>query len=208
MARSGKLTKKEIDELVIKLGGKEIVREILRIKGVVDFSLPEAILIGREKFTVGPLNSPFLPGNIFQTIEGLSVSPEFTKIALSAAKVVERAEEVTFQSWDIACDTNDFEIRDELPEDFFVELWQIGELIEKQWVGQEGPLLTNGFANLFYLKEEDEAEFVIRVRRSRQRRNSDRRSGWALSAWWLGGSGGWPAGGRIFTSISGVLPVS
>ncbi len=69
---------------------------------------------------------------------------------------------------------------------------QVADLINLQPEGAEGKLLTNGYANLFYVVGKDGVLFVVRVHWSAGGRR------WGVDAWGLDGRGHWGAGYRVF----------
>src|SRR3989344_9202146 len=140
----------------------------------------ENILAPYRQLTVGPLTEPFNPHVVFQTREGLWVSPQFTDRILSVVRDVAKRESATsLQSFTLVKDALDTQIRAGLPENHLVEPWQIAALITKQPKGEEGDLLTNGYANLFYVKGKAEQVFVVHVHWFAGNRE------WYVNAWKL-----------------------
>ncbi len=93
-----------------------------------------------------------------------------------------------------ACDSN---IRKELPENHVFtssEFCQvIASMITSQWDGKEGDLLSNGYANIFYVQDKNKKRvFTVLVRW-----NSDDRE-FCVRVWGLGGRG-WRAGRAVFS---------
>lgn len=69
---------------------------------------------------------------------------------------------------------------------------QIAALIDLQPEGSPGKLLSNGYANLFYVVGKSEVLFVVSVYWTTGGRE------WSVSAWELGENGRWNAGFRVF----------
>lgn len=168
------------------------------LAGLVPFPPQERFLIPHENFVLagGPLSPSFEKGfdphGFFKNRKGLWVSNEFIDRILSLADKVMEGQPSDLKSWDLRKNATDTEIRAELPENL-LELWQIAKLIEAQPNGEKGLLLTNGYANLFYVKGKGRQAFVVGV-------GWDADYGrWVVSAWGLGGHGVWHAGGRVFS---------
>ncbi len=69
---------------------------------------------------------------------------------------------------------------------------QLADMIDTQPNGIDGPMLTNGHANIFYVIGVDKIMFGVEIRwRSH-------RSGWRVRAWDPMSSSEWSAGGRVF----------
>ena len=103
---------------------------------------------------------PFDPNEFFQTREGLWTWDRFRDRILSLAKPTDSLEEATFLAFDLTEDANDAEIRKDLPEnhvfgDASVFCARLAQMIERQPEGKEGNLLTNGCANIFYVRVKD-----------------------------------------------------
>lgn len=175
----------------------KVLQEFLA--GLVAFPPQERFLIHHENFvlTGGPLGPSFErgfdPDEFFKTRKGLWVSEAFIDRILSVAEKVMEGKWSELKSWDLRKRATDTEVRAELPENHLVELWQIAKLIEGQPYGEKGPLLTNGYANLFYVKGKGGQVFVVFVL-------WDADYGWwRVHAWRLGGRGWWHAGYRVFS---------
>ena len=154
----------------------------------------ENILAPYRQLTVGPLTDSFNPHVVFQTREGLWVSPQFTDRILSVVRDVAKRESATsLQSFTLVKDALDTQIRAGLPENHLVEPWQIAALITKQPKGEEGDLLTNGYANLFYVKGKAEQVFVVHVHWFAGNRE------WYVNAWKLVENDRWYSGHRLFS---------
>lgn len=152
-----------------------------------------------EVFTIagGPLGESFEKGfnphEFFKIRKGFCVSNEFIDRILSVAERVMEGQPSELKSWDIRKDATDTQIRSELPEDHLVELWQIAKLIEAQPNGEKGLLLTNGHANLFYVKGKGGQVFVVLVYWLAGHGE------WGVDAWLLDEGVRWDAGRRVFS---------
>lgn len=140
----------------------------------------------REEFSVGPLKKRFVPDEFFKTRKGLYLWNDMQRV-LKNASPVESAGAGKLCSFDLTRNAYDRNIKAELPERHEVELWQIAELIEAQKNGEEGRLLTNGYANIFYV-----AGCAVRVDWPSAYRE------WRVNGWGLGGLY-WRAGRRVFS---------
>ena len=146
------------------------------------------VLAFREDLSVGPLTKRFIPNKFFVTRPGLYLWNDMQRI-LKDAKAVEPSEATAkLKSFDLTKKAYDKQIKAELPEHHEVELWEIAELIEAQKEGGDGPLLTNGYANIFYV-----AGFAVDVNWYADDR------GWFVNAWELDDYR-WGQGDRVFSS--------
>jgi hypothetical protein len=108
------------------------------------------------------------PHDFFKIREDLWTSNSFNDCILSgASKKKVLADETTISYADLAKEANDAEIGAELPEGYVFEdvnmfLAHLATLIEGQWGGKEGMLLSNGCANIFYVKVNGEV-FAVDV---------------------------------------------
>ncbi len=136
---------------------------------------------------VGPLEKPFDPHVFYKTRKGLYVWDSFRERILPGEKPIGTAEETKLAGFDLARNAYDREIKAELSASHEVELWQIAALIEKQKNGEDGPLLNNGYANLFYARG-----FVVSVHWD----GDDRK--WNVNDW-KPDDDGWGRGSRVFS---------
>ncbi len=147
----------------------------------------KSVLNFHEEVLVPPLLKRFVPNEFFTTRKGLYLWNDMQRV-LRDAQIVEPTQgAVKFRSFNLAKNAYDREIKTELPGNHEVELWQIAELIEAQKSGEDGPLLTNGYANIFYV-----AGYAVSVRWNAVDRE------WHVGGWALG-VGRWGAGGRVFS---------
>ena len=70
-------------------------------------------------------------------------------------------------------------------------LSELYDLLKKQAKGEAGDLLTNGYANIFYIKDTSSVLRAVFV--------FSRGDGWLVYAFSVGGSAGWRAGRRVFS---------
>ena len=148
----------------------------------------KTVLNFREEVSVGPLKKRFVPNEFFVTRdEGLHLYNNMQHV-LKNAQIVESAEAAKLRCFDLTMNAYDKEIKAELPQRREVALWQIAHLIEAQKNGEDGSLLTNGHANIFYV-----AGYAVNV----NWHTADRR--WCVSSWGLVGVS-WDAGDRVFSS--------
>ncbi|MGH9858211.1 MAG: hypothetical protein ACRD4B_10245 [Acidobacteriota bacterium] len=72
---------------------------------------------------------------------------------------------IEFEFFDLIKDAKDWEITNELPPEHVFdkdEFWpHLKGMIEWQWGGKEGPLLSNGFANIFYVRDRTSEVFKV-----------------------------------------------
>lgn len=170
----------------------------------------KSILQGHMKVvleTINPISTPKhvpFPGSsrnlidFFQTRSGLVISenfqehivPEFLdeQVSVPASKGM---------CVDLIGIADDYGICGKLPKDFiFSDIYEflamLSSLIEKQWEGDEGVLLTDGNANIFYVWESGYRSVIYVT--------------WSDSLGWLckfySGSDQWNIGQRIFFPVS------
>ncbi len=149
--------------------------------------------------SVSLLASPdrFDPVKYFKTGEGLYVSDDFAQRILKVAKPVNSLSEEKFGSFDLTQDATDQQIQAELPhghifEDASMFCAHLAGMIQCQPGGMEGPLLNNGYANIFYVRGVSGEVFAVRVRWVADGR------GWGVDAYRLD-DGRWYAGHRAFS---------
>lgn len=73
-------------------------------------------------------------------------------------------------------------------------LMEMFSLMEKQKNGEDGVLLNNGYANIFYIRDQNGVLRALHAFWSG--------GGWRVSAFALEGPGGWRDGGRVFSRNS------
>lgn len=170
---------------------RDTFRRVLGLK-----PLNEPLLVPLGLVAVGPLD-PFNPREFYTTRKGLYVWPGFAGRVLPAVgDEVCLAEEINLSPFTLTEHAADAVIRENLPESHVFEadeLCAIGRhLIEGQPNGKEGHLLSNGYANLFYVKGKSDQVFVVDFNWYAVDRE------WDVHAWGLAGRT-WPAGCRVFS---------
>lgn len=129
----------------------------------------------------------FDPQEFFKNGDGLYVYSDFKERILSKAEKVPSLEKA-LTSYALTKNANDAAIESDLPKDHFFSESEVcaivADLIDKQPKGEEGVLLNNGYANLFYTPS-----FVVGVR-------------WDGAEWgvytWHRDAYGWDANDRVF----------
>lgn len=116
----------------------------------------------------------------------------FPSYVLRAASLVSSGPAARLSVYELARSAYDREIMAELPQDPLVELWQIAELMRRQPQGQDGILLNNGYANIFYVNGVHGRVFAVGVRWYNDE--------WRVLAWKLDEGACWGAGCRVFSS--------
>jgi len=128
------------------------------------------------------------PKKYFTNREGLYVWSTFANTVLAEAKATKSGKKFELASFDLAKDAYDADIEPALPEGYMFSETDacaaIAALIEKQAKGENGPLLTNGYANLFYTPSR-----VVYVCWGDGE--------WSVDDWPRGGD--WDAGYRVFS---------
>lgn len=152
-------------------------------------SKEKSILEPKEKAISIEVKKNFDPKKFFVNRKGLYIWSGFTERIVSKAEPTKKGFKFSIDSFDLVKNATDKKIESALAEN---HLWDesdvaviVAELIEKQPKGQEGTLLNNGYANLFYT-----GAFVVRV-------------GWDGGAWrvyaWGRGGREWVAEVRVFS---------
>lgn len=89
----------------------------------------------------------------------------FKEKVLSEAVEIENVPEINWDTYELKEQLNDFQIEKEFPNCVFEDVSKfcayLYALIEKQKNGENGLLLNNGYANLFYVKTLSEVMVVI-----------------------------------------------
>jgi hypothetical protein len=152
------------------------------------------VLAPMGEVIVGPLTKPFDPQVFYKNRAGLYVWDSVSWRILSDAQPTEKADAVPLRCYDLKKIALDPHIRSELPSnhvfDFSEFSWILALLIGHQLHGEAGPLLTNGYANIFYLRT-GPGLFSVSAPWIDDR--------WELRGWDLEGSGKWAAGHRVFS---------
>src|SRR3990167_4939156 len=140
-----------LNALVKEIGGLTVM------SGILDGTLKFTIMPQMRKF-LGQVREIVLPKSTrssdFQTGKGLWVSSDFDRLVGSGKAT--KLPEMKIGSFDLINSADDTEIRGELPTDHVFKATEIRgvlkTLIGLQPGGEEGNLLSNGYANLFYVE--------------------------------------------------------
>lgn len=161
------------------------------------------VLTPGDEFIIsgGPLGESFKrgfnPHEFFKTRPGLRVSPEFTDLVLSVADQSMEVWSSKIRTWDLRKAATNIQIRDKLPGDHLVGLGQIANIIDRQpsyWANGCGPVLINGYPNLFYVSGKSLTVFAVSLYRFAVGDEWDIET----SKLWEGGE--WPSGVQVITS--------
>ena len=153
-----------------------------------------------SKSTVPARTEPFNAAAFYQTSTGLYVYDTFAdRLDLSARKTVDSAPERPYVASLLKANAYDTDIRKELPDTHLSTLEDIAALIEAQRSGKSGFLLSNGYANIFYVEGKNGEVFAVRVHWG----SGSRR--WFVVDWELVEYGSWFAGGRVLCPGNAVL---
>jgi hypothetical protein len=95
------------------------------------------------------------------------------------------------ETYDLATSALDKQIRKELPANHVISINQFLALIEAQKDGQAGPLLTNGYANIAYIEDENGTVWAVFTHFSVMLGN------WFVEAYSVDRPSGWSAGSRV-----------
>jgi hypothetical protein len=154
-----------------------------------------------RKSTVPARTKPFNAAAFYQTGPGLYVYDTFAdRLDLNARQTVDSAPERPYvASLLIKENAYDKDIRKELPETHLSTLEDIAGLIEAQPNGKSGFLLSNGWANIFYVEGKNGEVFAVFVLWS-----SDNRR-WCVGGWKLDGDGYWRSGCQVLCPGNAAL---
>jgi len=187
----------KLNALVKKIGGLDVMDGVL--DGTVEFS----IVARRRLKLLGEVSLPrrskeFDPHEFFRTRDGLWVSDFFRDHVLSVAKKTKAVRAQKGANFQLEDHSSDKEIRAEFPENHIFEdasafCAHLAGMIERQWSGTEGDLISNGYANIFYVRGKDNEVFAVIVFWLVVRRE------WRVGAYRLGDDR-WAAGDRAFSS--------
>lgn len=152
----------------------------------------EALLVlaprGSEEIILAERHDPDV---FFQTRSGLWVGNDFHSRIVANARPSDAGTTLKVNSAEFTRDLTDKEIEEALPKEHLFDETMvcavIADLIAKQPNGENGTLINNGRANLFYTES-----YVVLVRWSADYRR------WYVSAWWRGAYR-WYAGRLAFS---------
>ncbi len=149
----------------------------------------DAVLEAIEKKVALTVSAAFDPQEYYQNRDGLYVWSAFKERTLAKAKKVKEGAKFAVSSFKLLKYATDETIENALPKKHLFSESDvcaiIAELIAKQPKGEEGILIANGYANLFYT-----SAFVVCV-------------GWGGGEWdvyaWGRDDGEWRGGRRVFS---------
>lgn len=146
--------------------------------------------------TVPAIATPLDPNEAFQNHQGLYVYGDFREYVLPALKSISSVPEAQFTLSSLALNASDLAIRNAIPKNHLAEWYHILSFISQQPNGEKGVLLTNGYANIFYMLGVGGQVFAVRVHWHSGNRE------WNVRAWGLDGNGRWGAGSLVFSCNS------
>lgn len=175
----GELTLGQMEAIVNKLGGMEGVRRFLAgcaevvIKKVLSLvttveTTTTTRFVAAEKFRIGETDG----------VEVGWLGDNFKSNFLD--KVEEGVAAATLRIHKLEQASLDAPILEELGDTAETTLAEMWELLKKQGNGQEGTLLVNGYANIFYIRDANNEL-------------------WAVNAYWLADDGSWLVGAHSIT---------
>jgi len=157
----------KLNALVKNIGGLDIMDGIL--DGTVKFTVIEGqCLSSTSTITLPASKKRFNPDEYYQTREGLYVWEGFRNRIVPATSPIEQVPGMEIFSFDLDKSMNDAEIRAKLPKNHVFENASIfcaylGGMIDRQPKGKEGDLLSNGYANIFYVRGLNSELFAVNV---------------------------------------------
>lgn len=197
-SKYGDWTRGEEEALLNKLGGTETARRMLRQGFKIVFTtimnwlgnivLPATTkkFVAREKFVINTTDDTktkmsYMDGDFKNWFLG---------------KTEESAGEVNLRYGGLTEPTNSRKIIEDLggEEKSETTLTEMFSLMEKQGQGEEGVLLINGWANIFYIKDSSGVLRAVYVRW--------RGDGWDVGALFVGRPHGWRVGSQVFSRNS------
>ncbi len=151
------------------------------------------VLEKREEKIQVEMGKDLMPTDFFKDRKGLSISYYFNNNISSKAKETKKGTKFSLNSFNLKKDSTDEEIEKDLPKKHIFSETEvcaiIAELIENKSEGKDGPLLDNGYVNLFYTPSR-----VVSVI-------------WVVGVWgvfdWGRGSR-WSQGRRVFSPATGT----
>ncbi len=161
--------------------------------------LQTALAAGFKTIVASAVAATFVTATYFQTSDKLHVWPEFASriTAAYSEPIAKRGLDGVEKALDLTRNMSDTEIISQLGGEAEVRKYaftpdQIADMIDAQPSGSPGAMLTNGYANIFYVTGVDGVLFAVRVRWLSGRRQ------WLVAACRLGVDGDWLAGRRVF----------
>ena len=203
----GSWTLGNIEALINRIG-EENARQLLDCKVTVDFTDGDAVVKGKKptrksRNFLSAGQALTLPGcdmlsssrQFFAAREGLMIG-DGARARVQSVKTVESLIEIKIKYFDLVRLANDWKIMSELPPDHAFteeELWpHLQGMLERQWDGKNGPLITNDYANIFYVRDQSGEVFSVHADWVADRRK------WDVDAYRLGDDR-WGKGSRVFS---------
>ncbi len=191
----GKLTLGQVEAIVNKLGGEEGVQQLLSgalmvVKASISALLEEVGIVSLPATGKFITSYHFATGN--KEVKIACVWDNFQNNFLS--KVENPQGKTTLRISKLKKNSLDASILAELGSKAETTLANIWELLKKQTNGESGKLLTNGYANIFYVRDSKGVLWAVRVRW-----HGD---GWCVNAYSVGDPRGWFEGFQVFSRNS------
>lgn len=187
----GELNLGQIEALVNKLGGMDGVKRFLA--GSIDVVVKKILTLVTTVKVVAV--ERFIASEKFiadKTVDGVKIAWLGDNIKANfLGKTEETVEAVELKLHKLDQDALDAPIIAELGNAAETTLAHFWELLKKQGSGQKGDLLTNGYANIAYIRDENGKLWAVSARWSA---GSD---GWLVEAVSVEGPSGWGAGRRV-----------
>ena len=147
----GELTLGQVEALVNKLGGKDRVLEFLR--GGVQIVVKQPGLLCRATTVKVPGIAKFVVKDHLTAVNVGWIDKNFDQFFRN--KQEEDVDDITLVVSRLEKDSLDTSILAELGDRAETSLAHLFALLEKQSKGEQGILLTNGYANIFYIRGTD-----------------------------------------------------
>lgn len=202
----GELTLGQIEALVNKLGGKDVVKGILSGESRVVVTNVAATLLKFIGTVQIAATGEFFARDHFvinnKSVKFVYIDDVFKQLFLD--QVEEPQEMVAIQANQLEWDSLDVTILRELGDKAETTLSKIWELLKKQPNGEYGRLLTNGFANIFYVRDARGTTRVVNVswRSENEFGFLSKASGWRINAYSTGYLDDWGKGSQVFSRNS------
>ena len=211
MFKFNNLTAGQIEAVLIKVGGgtEEGVRAFLRDEYELTKVAKAVVVIVALLLQVGTVNIPrttekfFAPNKFVVNTEASAkvkisfLGGNFKNYFMDKVEQPQDTRELVYHQ--LKKNSLDIPIITHLGGGEKVEtsLMSVFALMEKQPHGQEGALITNGYANIFYVLDAFEVLRVVYVYWCG--------GGWSVDAYSIGHPHGWSAGGQVFSANSATV---
>ena len=192
----GDLTWGQTEALVNKIGGKEVADGILSGELAVTVTKVAARILGKLSTIVLSATGKFIASDHFSTdskeVKISWLGDNFQREFLAKVEEPQAGIELCYAKLKKA--SIDAPILAELGDRAEITLASIWELLKKQPKGESGKLLTNGYANIFYVRDAKRVFWVVDVYWYC--------GGWGVDADSVEDPGEWHAGGPVFSRNS------